>query len=112
MCHELRILLTVVARIVSIGGERSGKIFAFNGNVVSYSANLHRTTTNERPNWLQNENRLEKWVRFHIKTHLCQVVCDSLAPVSRFFQVRLVASERTVRVELLRVVQDSASEPR
>jgi hypothetical protein len=43
---------------------------------------------------------------------LIQVVCASRAPVSRFFQVRLVASERTVRVKLLRVGRDSASEPR
>jgi hypothetical protein len=33
------------------------------------------------------------------------------APVSRFFQLRLVASERTVKVELLRVERDRASEP-
>ena len=40
------------------------------------------------------------------------VVCDSRSPVWRFFQVRLVASEGTVRVELLRAARDSASEPR
>ena len=40
------------------------------------------------------------------------MVCDSRAPVSRFFQVRLVARERTVKVVLLRVVRDSAIEPR
>ena len=42
----------------------------------------------------------------------CQVVCDWRSPVSRSFQTRLVASERTVKVELLRVVRDSASLPR
>ena len=45
-------------------------------------------------------------------TQRCQVVRDSQSPVSRFFQVRLVASARTVSVELFRVVRDSASEPR
>ena len=45
-------------------------------------------------------------------TQRCHVVCDARSPVSRFFQIRFVASESTVSVELLRVVRDSASEPR
>jgi hypothetical protein len=40
-----------------------------------------------------------------------QVVCASRVPVSRSFQVRLVASERIVRVELLRVGRDPDLEP-
>jgi hypothetical protein len=40
------------------------------------------------------------------------VVCDWRSSVSQSFQTRLVASERTARVEMLRVVRDSASRPR
>lgn len=50
--------------------------------------------------------------RYPLKTQRCRVVCDSQAPVSRVFHERLVARERTVRVESLRMVRVSAFEPR
>src|SRR6266478_886572 len=42
----------------------------------------------------------------------CHVVCDCLSPVSRSFQLRLVASESIVKDALLLVVLVSASLPR